>query len=194
MVYFDHMWLESEPSSCYLSMYCIIIAIDGAESWTLRQADKRQLDTFEMRCLRVILSVSLMDKIRNEEFQAEASSSYHHLWWSIQKALEMVRTCSPHRMPPHRLPFQAYKNDFLKRSPPAHWRDQIERDMGVPLKEAEHQAQGRPEWRRITSRRAKGHTIQCSLVIINQVMNWICELVGLGFNEGINLIVMCARR
>ena len=57
-------------------------------------------------------------------------------------------------MPPHRLPFQAYKNDFLKRRPPgrppARWRDQIERDMGVPLKEAEHQAQGRPEWRRIT--------------------------------------------
>ena len=28
--------------------------------------------------------------------------------------------------------------------PPARWRDQIERDMGVPLKEAEHQAQGIP--------------------------------------------------
>ena len=54
-------------------------------------------------------------------------------------------------MPPHRLPFQAYKNDFLKRRPPerppARWRDQIERNMGVPLKEAEHQAQGSPEWR-----------------------------------------------
>ena len=49
----------------------------------------------------------------------------------------------------------AYKNDFLKRRPPGQ-DDQIERDMGVPLKEAEHQAQGRPEWRRITRRRAKG--------------------------------------
>ena len=28
--------------------------------------------------------------------------------------------------------------------------------MGVPLKEAEHQAQERPEWRRITRRRARG--------------------------------------
>ena len=46
--------------------------------------------------------------------------------------------------------------------PPARWRDQIERDMGVPLKEAEHQAQGRPEWRRITRRRTKGHTVLCS--------------------------------
>ena len=121
------------------------IAIYGAESWTLRQADKCQLDTFEMRCLRVILGVSLMDKIRNEEIR--------RLKWFGHVV----------RMPTHRLPFQAYKNDFLKRRPPgrppARWRDQIERDMGVPLKEAEHQAQGRPEWRRITRRRAKGHTV-----------------------------------
>ena len=33
------------------------IAIYGAESWTLRQADTRQLESFEMRCLRVILGV-----------------------------------------------------------------------------------------------------------------------------------------
>ena len=45
------------------------VRIYRAESWTLCQADKRQLDTFEMRCLRVILGVSLMDKIRDEEIR-----------------------------------------------------------------------------------------------------------------------------
>ena len=138
----------------------LLIAIYGAESWTLRQADKRQLDTFEMRCLRVILGVSLMDKIRNEEIRQRL-----HLPTTICDEVSKRRLkLFGHvvRMPPHRLPFQAYTNDFLKRRPPARWREQIERDMGVPLKEAEHQAQGRPEWRRITRRRAKGHTILCS--------------------------------
>ena len=103
-----------------------------------------------MRCLRVILGVSLMDNIRNEEIRQRL-----HLPTTICDEVSKRRLkWFGHvvRMPPHRLPFQAYNNDFLKRRPPgrppARWRDQIERDMGVPLKEAEHQAQGRPERRR----------------------------------------------
>ena len=45
------------------------IAIYGAESWTLRQADTRQLESFEMRCLRIILGVHLMDLVKNEEIR-----------------------------------------------------------------------------------------------------------------------------
>ena len=151
------------------------IAIYGAESWTLRQADKRQLDTFEMRCLRVILGVSLMDKIRNEEIRQRL-----HLPTTICDEVSKRRLkWFGHvvRMPPHRLPFQAYKNDFLKRRPPgrppARWRDHIERAQlkgtWAFLWEAEHQAQGRPEWRRITRRRAKGHTVLCSYIKSRQV-------------------------
>ena len=42
------------------------IAIYGADSWILRQADTRLLESFEMRCLRVILGVQLMDRVKNE--------------------------------------------------------------------------------------------------------------------------------
>ena len=72
------------------------IAIYEAESWTLRQADNRQLDTFEMRCLRVILGdVRLMDKIRNEEIRQRLHLSTT-ICNEVSEALEMVRTCSPH--------------------------------------------------------------------------------------------------
>ena len=108
------------------------IAIYGAESWTLRQADTRQLESFEMRCLRV-------SKRRMKLFGHVV------------------------RMPHHRLPLQAYKNDFIQRRPPGRpptsWRDQIQEDLGVPLQEAAHQAQGRTEWRRMTRRRAMGHPV-----------------------------------
>ena len=71
------------------------------------------------------------------------------------------------RMPHHRLPLKAYKNDFTQRRPPGRpptrWRDQIQGDLGVPLQEAEHQTQGRTEWRRMTRRRANGHPVLYAL-------------------------------
>ena len=139
------------------------IAIYGAESWTLRQADTRHLESFEMRCLRVILGVHLMDRVKNEEIRqrlnipntiCEEVSKRRMKWFG-----HVVR------MPHHRLPLQAYTNDFTQRRPPGRpptrWRDQIQGDLGVPLQEAEHQAQGRTEWRRMTRRRAKGHPVLC---------------------------------
>ena len=50
------------------------------------------------------------------------------------------------------------------------WRDQIQGDLGVPLQEAEHQAQGRTEWRRMTHRRAKGHPRPMNLSQVSQVL------------------------
>ena len=141
------------------------IAIYGAESWTLRQADTRHIESFEMRCLRVILGVHLMDRVKNEEIRkrlnipntiCEEVSKRRMKWFG-----HVVR------MPHHRLPLQAYKNDFTQRRPPGRpptrWRDQIQGDLGVPLQEAEHQAQGRTEWRRMTRRRAKGHPVLYAL-------------------------------
>ena len=37
----------------------------GSESWTLRKADMLKLEAFEMRCLRSILGVRLLDKVKN---------------------------------------------------------------------------------------------------------------------------------
>ena len=88
------------------------IAIYGAESWTLRQADKRQLDTFEMRCLRVILGVSLMDKIRNEEIRQRL-----HLPTTICDEVSKRRLkWFEHvvRMPPHRLHSKLTRKTFSK--------------------------------------------------------------------------------
>ncbi|PIK46566.1 hypothetical protein BSL78_16575 [Apostichopus japonicus] len=37
----------------------------SSESWALREKDRHRLDVFEMRCLRAILGVSILDKVRN---------------------------------------------------------------------------------------------------------------------------------
>ena len=75
--------------------------------------------------------------------------------------VEMVWTC---RQNATATPSMAsYQHDFdtprPRERPPTRLRDQVQSDLGMPLQDAEHQAQGRPEWRRITRKRAKGHTV-----------------------------------
>ena len=41
------------------------ILLYGSETWTLRKEDENRLLVFEMTCLRKILGVSRLDKIRN---------------------------------------------------------------------------------------------------------------------------------
>lgn len=140
------------------------IAIYGAESWTLRNTDTRRLESFEMRCLRTILGVNLMDRVRSDEIRQRLnipSTICEEVYNRRMKWFGHVI-----RMPHHRLPYQAFQNDFTQRRPPGRpptrWKDQIQRDLGISLQEAEHQAQGRTEWRRTTRRRAKGHTVLCT--------------------------------
>ena len=41
----------------------------GAETWVLREAERRRLNVFEMKCLRPMLGVKRWDRIRNEEIR-----------------------------------------------------------------------------------------------------------------------------
>ena len=71
--------------------------------------------------------------------------------------------CHVARLPQQCLSLQVYRIDFnIPRPggrPPARWKDQVQSDLEIPIQDAEHHVQGRPEWRRITCRRAKGHTV-----------------------------------
>ena len=139
------------------------IAIYGSESWALRKSDYQKLEVFEMRCLRTILGVSLMDKIKNQDIRQRLN---------IQMCIKQVITKRRlkwfgHiiRMPQNRLPHQAYNNDFTvprkPGRPPARWKDQIPKDTGLTLQAAERQALGRQAWGRTTRRNAKEHLVLC---------------------------------
>ena len=43
------------------------MALYGAETWTLRAADQKYLENFEMWCWRRIEKISWTDRVRNEE-------------------------------------------------------------------------------------------------------------------------------
>ena len=45
------------------------IALYGCETWTLSQAEEKNLLVFEMAALKKIIRVRLIDKIRNEDIR-----------------------------------------------------------------------------------------------------------------------------
>ena len=42
-------------------------ALYGAETWGMRSAERRKVNVLEMKCLRSLVGVSRMDRVRNEE-------------------------------------------------------------------------------------------------------------------------------
>ena len=55
--------LRKKLMKCYISR----IALYGAETWTLREVDQKQLEIFEMWCWRRMEKISWTDHVRNED-------------------------------------------------------------------------------------------------------------------------------
>ena len=55
--------LKKKLVKCYIWS----IALYGAETWTVRAADQKQLESFEMWCWRRMEKISWINHVRNEE-------------------------------------------------------------------------------------------------------------------------------
>jgi hypothetical protein len=126
------------------------IAIYASETWTLIVEDERRLNSFEMKCLRSILGVSLRDRLRNQKIRQLLN---------VDKSLtDMVRKKRMQwfghvvRLPKCSYVNIAYKQDFdgkrPKGRPPKRWSDQLRLDTGLPLLTAEKTCQDREKWRK----------------------------------------------
>ena len=47
-------------------------ALYGAEAWGMRSAERRKVNVLEMKCLRSLVGVSRIDRVRNEEVRSRA--------------------------------------------------------------------------------------------------------------------------
>ena len=59
-----------EPNE--LSITLSTLWLYGAEAWGLRSAERRKVNVLEMKCLRNLVLVSRMDRVRNEEVRRRA--------------------------------------------------------------------------------------------------------------------------
>ena len=48
------------------------MSLCGAEAWGLRSAERRKVNVLKMKCLRSLVGVSRMDRVRNEEVRRRA--------------------------------------------------------------------------------------------------------------------------
>jgi hypothetical protein len=72
-----HIWkskkLSTESKLKILTTCVFSVLLYASETWTLKEADKKKLLAFEMRCYRRILRISWRDMIRNEDIRKKIS-------------------------------------------------------------------------------------------------------------------------
>ena len=64
--------LGIKVKKCLYEGVIVPTALYGAEAWGMRSAERRRVNVLEMKCLRSLVGVSLMDRIRNEEVRRRA--------------------------------------------------------------------------------------------------------------------------
>ena len=64
--------LGIEAKKCPYELVILPTALYGAEAWGIRSAESRKVNVLEMKCLRSLVGVSRMDRVRNEEVRRRA--------------------------------------------------------------------------------------------------------------------------
>ena len=61
-----------KAKKCLYEAVFIPTALYGAEAWDIRSAERRKVNVLEMKCLRSLVGVSRMDRVKNEEARTRA--------------------------------------------------------------------------------------------------------------------------
>ena len=61
-----------KAKKCLYEGVIVPTALYGAEAWCMRSAERRKVNVLEMKCLRSLVAVSRMDRVRNEEVRRRA--------------------------------------------------------------------------------------------------------------------------
>ena len=64
--------LRIKAKKCLSEGVIVPTALYAAEAWGMRSAERRKVNVLEMKCLRSLVGVSRMDRVRNEEVRNRA--------------------------------------------------------------------------------------------------------------------------
>ena len=59
--------LGIKAKKCLYEGVIVSTALYGAEAWCMRSAERRKMNVLEIKCLKSLVGVSRMDRVRNEE-------------------------------------------------------------------------------------------------------------------------------
>ena len=63
----------------------------GAETWGLRESERKKLNVFEMRCLRSMIGVTRRDRVRNTVIRERTGMNVDLSGRADKRCFEMVR-------------------------------------------------------------------------------------------------------
>ena len=84
--------LGINDKKCLNERVIVPTALYGAEAWAMRSAGRRKVNVLEMKCLRSLIGVSRMDRVRNKEVRRRAGRERELASRADQKYL-MVWEC-----------------------------------------------------------------------------------------------------
>ena len=64
--------LGIKTQKCLYEEVIVPTALYGAEAWGMRSAERTKVNVLEMKCLRSLVDVPRMDRVRNEEVRRRA--------------------------------------------------------------------------------------------------------------------------
>ena len=134
------------------------ILLYGAETWTLKKEDENRLLVFEMACLRKILGITRMDKVRNTTIRKQLNIQQTVINQICQKRLRYFGHIE--RMPVTRFPKITLEGRIEgnrpRGRPPKRWSDCVKTDCRqkhiYSLTEASHAARDRLRWQEVMKR------------------------------------------
>ena len=64
--------IGDKAKKCLYEGVIVPTALYGSETWSMRSAEERKVNVFEMKWLRSLVGVPRMDRVRNEEVRRRA--------------------------------------------------------------------------------------------------------------------------
>ena len=144
------LWKSKLPSSLKVRLLrstAFAVASYGSESWTMKSADKKRLDSFEMWCYRRILRISWTEKKTNEWVLKELG---------VKKTLRADITARKLSYFGHVTRHNCLQNTIIqgkidgkrkKGKPATSWLDEIKQLTGTSITKATRAAGDRRKWR-----------------------------------------------
>ena len=140
------------PKKCIYKVVIVPTVLYGAEAWGMKSSQRRQMNVFEKKCLRSLVGVSRMYRVRNEEVRRRAGIERVLASRSDQRALRwfghverMDEYCMARRV------LMAEVSERLLRGRPwLGWMDGVKvalGNKGMTVEAARQYARDRKEWR-----------------------------------------------
>ena len=60
-----------KAKKCLYEGVIVPVALYGAEAWGMRSAERRKVNVLEMKCLRSLIGVPRLDRVRHEGVRSE---------------------------------------------------------------------------------------------------------------------------